>query len=83
MPVVEDRGFLDAALEVLPPEPWDLETWGMWTAALKQASGRKGRALFHPLRLALTARENGPELKTLLPLIGRIRASARLSGTAA
>ncbi len=83
VPVVEDRGFLDAALEVLPPEPWDLETWGMWTAALKQASGRKGRALFHPLRLALTARENGPELKTLLPLIGRIRASARLSGTAA
>ena len=49
-------------------------TWKEWTSA---RSGRKGRALFHPLRLALTARETGPEMARLLPLIGRARAEAR------
>jgi glutamyl-tRNA synthetase len=48
-----------------------------------EASGRKGRALFHPLRLALTGRETGPELARLLPLVGRAKASARLRGLAA
>jgi glutamyl-tRNA synthetase len=47
---------------------------------VKQASGKSGRALFHPLRLALTGREDGPEMKLLLPLIGRRRAFARLRG---
>jgi glutamyl-tRNA synthetase len=47
---------------------------------LTQATGAKGRALFHPLRLALTGLETGPELKALLPLIGRARAEARLLG---
>lgn len=79
-PVIEDAGFTTAAAALLPPEPWDAGTWGAWTEAVKQATGRKGKALFHPLRLALTGRENGPELKTLLPLIGRARAEARLSG---
>ncbi len=82
-PVVEDRAFLEQALSLLPPEPWGLETWSVWTDALKTASGRKGRALFHPLRLALTARETGPDLGRLLPLIGRATATARLAGTAA
>jgi len=68
---------------VLPPEPWTLDSWAAWTEALKTTSGRKGRALFHPLRLALTARETGPDLKHLLPLIGRARAAARIAGTAA
>ncbi len=70
--------FARAAAEKLPPEPWDETTWGAWTGALKQATGRKGRDLFHPLRLALTGREAGPELAKLLPLIGRHRAAARL-----
>ena len=47
---------------------------------MKQATGAKGKALFQPLRLALTGREHGPELKQLLPLIGRARAMARLDG---
>jgi glutamyl-tRNA synthetase len=68
---------------VLPPEPWNDETWGTWTAAVRASTGLKGRQLFHPLRLALTAREAGPELRTLLPLIGRARAEARLNGRAA
>ncbi|MCB1505127.1 MAG: glutamate--tRNA ligase [Hyphomicrobiaceae bacterium] len=78
-PVVENRAFLDAAARHLPAEPWDENTWGNWTAAVKQTTGAKGRALFHPLRLALTGREAGPELKALLPLIGRARALSRLA----
>ena len=54
-----------------------------WTKAVAAATGAKGRALFHPLRLALTGREHGPELKKLLPLIGRAKALARLHGETA
>jgi len=79
-PVMEDAAFLDKALAHLPPEPWDVTTWRSWTEALKQATGAKGRALYHPLRLALTGRERGPELKDLLPLIGHDKAAARLAG---
>ena len=79
-PMLEDAAFLDKALAHLPPEPWDSTTWRTWTEAVKQATGAKGRALYHPLRLALTGLERGPELKELLPLIGHERAAARLSG---
>ena len=82
-PVVEDAAFIEIAAARLPPEPWNAATWSAWTAALKRETGRKGRDLFHPLRLALTGRESGPELAALLPLIGRARASARLSAPAA
>jgi glutamyl-tRNA synthetase len=78
-PVQEgEEAFLRAALDALPPEPWDEATWSAWTAALKAATGRGGRALFRPLRLALTGEEQGPDLRALLPLIGRERAAARL-----
>ena len=73
-----EEAFLRAAAEALPPEPWDETTWGAWTAALREATGRRGKALFLPLRLALTGEEHGPELKALLPLIGRERALRRL-----
>ena len=79
-PVVEEPAFLAQASSLLPAEPWDAATWGGWTAALKAASGRKGRALFHPLRLALTGRESGPDLAALLPLMSRSRVAARLEG---
>lgn len=75
----EDREYLAAAARLLPEEPWDLGTWDQWIARLKTETGRKGRALFHPLRLALTGLEQGPELKSLLPLIGRKASLARLS----
>jgi glutamyl-tRNA synthetase len=80
-PVIEDAGFAAAAASVLPPEPWNVDTWKSWTDAVKEKTGAKGKALFMPLRLALTAHEHGPELKNLLPLIGRERALARLSGS--
>ncbi|HTN61723.1 MAG TPA: glutamate--tRNA ligase [Devosia sp.] len=67
----EDRSFITLARELLPPEPWSAETWGEWTDALKTATGRKGKSLFLPLRMALTGRHDGPELKALLPLVGR------------
>lgn len=79
-PVVPDPGFLDAAASLLPAEPWSGETWETWTKALKGATGRKGKELFQPLRLALTGVEHGPELKALLPLIGRPTVERRLRG---
>lgn len=78
-----DRDFCRLAESLLPAEPWSEKVWDEWLAAIKPAANRKGRELFHPLRIALTARENGPELRALLPLIGRARASARLRGETA
>ncbi|WP_297106079.1 glutamate--tRNA ligase [uncultured Devosia sp.] len=79
-PVVaeEDREFLALAKALLPPEPWDETTWAHWTNALKSSTGRKGKALFLPLRLALTGRPDGPELKSLLVLLGRTACLDRL-----
>jgi glutamyl-tRNA synthetase len=82
-PVIEDERLAAKAAALLPPEPWDEGTWGLWTKAVSSETGAKGRGLFHPLRLALTGLEHGPELKKLLPLIGRDRALARLEGKTA
>lgn len=79
-PVVEDKDLIAAAAELLPPEPWNEETWNNWVNEVKTQTGKKGRELFHPIRKALTAQENGPELKILLPLIGREKAYKRLNG---
>jgi glutamyl-tRNA synthetase len=73
----EDAEFLGVAFENLPPEPWDRMTWKLWTDRLKELTGRKGKGLFMPLRLALTGREQGPELADLLPLLGREGTLAR------
>lgn len=80
-PVVadEDRPFVSASAKDLPAEPWDATTWKAWTEALKVASGRKGKQLFMPLRLALTGLDHGPELAALLPLMGRKTALERLN----
>ena len=77
------RALCGEAAALLPPEPWDGLTWDRWAADVKRATGIKGKALFQPLRLALTGREHGPELKLLLPLIGQSRALARLEGKTA
>ena len=62
---------------------WSDNPWGALTAALKDATGRKGRALFLPLRQALTGMDHGPDMGELLPLIGEDEARARLSRAAA
>ncbi|WP_372424907.1 glutamate--tRNA ligase [Salinarimonas chemoclinalis] len=82
-PVIEDADFCARAGAMLPPEPWDAGTWKAWTNAVKAHTGAKGRALFMPLRKALTGRDHGPELAALLPLIGRAEAAARLAGESA
>ncbi len=84
-PLIEedDRAFLGEARLALPAEPWDESTWRLWTAALKDRTGRKGRALFMPLRQALTGLDHGPDMSHLLPFIGRELALKRLAGDAA
>jgi glutamyl-tRNA synthetase len=73
----EDRDYVRAALELLPEEPWDGSTWKAWTDAVRKETGRKGKTLFMPLRLALTGLAAGPELADLLPLLGREGTLAR------
>jgi len=75
----EDRAFCAAAAQALV---WTEDPWHALTNALKAETGRKGRALFHPLRLALTGRDSGPDMKSLLPLIGEVEARARLERAA-
>lgn len=82
-PVIEDKAFLAAAADALPEGKLDENSWQAWTGALKEKTGRKGRDLFMPLRLALTGRDHGPEMKLLLPLIGLEKAKARLKGETA
>lgn len=79
-PIIEDKALTDLAAELLPAETWTENTFNEWMSILKSQSGKKGRELFHPVRKALTALDNGPELKTLLPLIGYEKAKKRLLG---
>ncbi|WP_265569538.1 glutamate--tRNA ligase [Sphingomicrobium nitratireducens] len=74
----EDREFLARAAETAEGIEWDGDAWKTLTDELKAETGRKGRALFHPLRRALTGRDSGPEMAVLLPLIGKDRALKRL-----
>ncbi len=74
----EDKDYIKTALEYLPAAPWSIETWSVWTNALKEKTGRKGRDLFKPLRQALTGMDHGPEMKDLLPIIGYDRVKSRL-----
>lgn len=82
-PVVEDQAFLDKAAELLPDGELDGDSWKAWTTAVKDTLGVKGKALFMPLRQALTGQSHGPEMNTMLVLIGRDKALARLAGKTA
>lgn len=73
----QDEAFLRAAFHLLPDEPWEDDVWKVWTDAVKAETGRRGKALFMPLRRALTGLEHGPDLARLLPVIGRKRAMSR------
>ncbi len=76
----EDAEYLHTAHEVLQALDWDDGIWGRLTGALKESTGRKGKPLFMPLRLALTGKAHGPDMGEMLPLIGREKALERLSG---
>lgn len=75
----DERAFLRETASKLPPEPWNESTYDAWLAAVKPATTRKGKELFLPLRKALTGLDHGPELKKLLPLLGKEKTKERLS----
>lgn len=74
----DTRAFLDQATTEAATLDWSLDPWSALTGALKETTGRKGKALFLPLRQALTGMDHGPDMKALLPLIGRDEAVRRL-----
>jgi glutamyl-tRNA synthetase len=78
-PEAEDATYLAQAGVLLKNLPFDAEIWRALTGALKDATGRKGKTLFLPLRRALTGLDHGPDMAALLPLIGREEALARLN----
>ncbi|MGB3176927.1 MAG: glutamate--tRNA ligase [Albidovulum sp.] len=72
----EDADFVAQAMAMLPAGPYTDSTWAEWTTAVKEATGRKGKGLFMPLRHALTGQPHGPEMADLMPLLQKIRAKA-------
>ena len=68
----EDAAFIAEALTLLPPQPWGPTSWADWTGAVKAATGRKGKALFMPLRKALTGMAHGPDMGALMPLLQKV-----------
>ncbi|MBE8219996.1 MAG: glutamate--tRNA ligase, partial [Alphaproteobacteria bacterium] len=80
VPQIEEADYIAQALATLPLAPLTQSSWRDWTQALKEQTGRKGRDLFMPLRLALTGQAHGPEMKDLLPLIGYQKSVLRLEG---
>ncbi len=77
-PIINDSEYISVALDLLPKGDWDVETFGLWVKQIKLKTGRKGKELFQPLRLAITGRGDGPELKFLMPLIGYDKTVSRL-----
>ena len=70
----EDAEFVAQAMEMLPQGPFDGTTWKSWTGAVKDATGRKGRGLFMPLRKALTGQSHGPDMSAVMPLLQVVKA---------
>ena len=63
--------LIDSAIELIPNEPFSYDTWDSWTKSIMGKTGLKGRSLFMPLRLILTGKDKGPELKNFLPLLDK------------
>jgi glutamyl-tRNA synthetase len=82
-PVIADNDFTTQAASLLPDGEWSEALWEPFTTRVKEATGRKGKELFMPLRLALTGREDGPSLPVMFALLGRERVKKRLLGEAA
>lgn len=82
-PSISDAGFTSEAATLLPAGQWGEQSWDEFVNAVKDKTGRKGKELFMPLRLALTGMEHGPDMKSVFALLGRDRAEKRLKGEAA
>jgi glutamyl-tRNA synthetase len=76
----DEEAFLRTALSCLPPLPWTKHTWTQWTEDIKQRTGYKGKALYHPLRVALTGRDDGPQMKAFFPFLKPDLVKQRLGG---
>ena len=63
--------FIETAVENIPEEPFDYDSWDKRTKVIGEKSGLKGKNLFMPLRLILTGKDKGPELKNFLPLLNK------------
>ena len=70
----EDAGFIAEAMKLLPPPPYSETSWAEFTAKVKEATGRKGKGLFMPLRKALTGQAHGPDMSEVMPLLQVVRA---------
>ena len=70
--------YLNVAQDLLPNEPWNIETWDQWILKIKEKTERKGKDLFMPIRLALTGKTKGPELNKLILLMGYNKVMERL-----
>jgi len=78
----DERLLVKDAAAIAEQLDWSAEPWRALSEQLKQSTGKKGRELFHPLRLALTGRESGPEMAGLIQRMGKDRAVERLSAAA-
>jgi len=78
-PKYNDENFLNTALETLPEGNFDKNTWTNWTSILMEETGRKGKELYNPLRMCLTGQNKGPEMATLVFLMGRGKVLERLT----
>jgi glutamyl-tRNA synthetase len=78
----EERLLVKDAASIAEKLDWHAEPWRALTEELKRASGKKGRELFHPLRLALTGQESGPEMAGLVTRMGKERTVRRLEAAA-
>ena len=74
----KDKEFISLAIDLIPDDPWDDDTWDEWTLAIKEKTNRKGKELFLPLREAFTGLSQGPEMKKLIQLIGRSKIIERV-----
>lgn len=82
-PLIEDGDYIAKALELLPDGELTSETWKAWTGTIKEATGAKGKALFMPLRQAITGLSHGPSMENLIVLIGETKLRQRLAGETA
>jgi hypothetical protein len=63
------RAFADAIADA---GPLTKDTFRAAAARTREMTGARGRALFHPIRVAMTGWESGPELDLAVPAIDRV-----------
>ena len=83
VPIIKDKKITELASSLLPDEPWNENTWDTWISKIKEKTSVRGKDLMFPIRLAITGREGGPEMKKLLPLLKKELVKKRLDGITA